>query len=715
MRIEPIDHYTLTNPASIYDEEALTAIELAGRTAQKVNEVINDHNNFTTEQEKKTSDFVQQLEQKNAAFVQQLKEDNDAFTGQMNAKFSEMETLIMSKMAFRYVYDYTNTAGVHPETTIPPIFDNGSVITIASGVYHCPTGNTIVSTEQAISHPSISSATMYYLVRAGLGSNDAFSLKLSSQIVSTDVIFCGCYFQTSANVTLHNENLFLRYDERIERRDDLNEVRKNIFYDGFVHSGAISINTTSKTISVEEALLVTVPRFSGFLTVPVKYGMSYTLPDGYIGSFMFSVPYNTNTPSDLRFGLVSAITASGVSNIYIGAFGYGKLIGNHFADTVKIKVDGVEMLSGDLKNDAGFVPAAVSDLLSDIGEEANDIVITEKILLTPDLDVEKPLRFTLDNLSKHKGETGFILDTTESGYYGYDENGFFGGAGYYDEHIQVRVRRTNSIGKEVEGKDTFWIHTPWTHKNSGTARNIMLIGDSLIDTNFVAKEVYQIFSDHSDAGGINLLGTRGTGPYYHEGRGQWSWYNYVNSDSYAGKTNPFRKDGELDLYNYAVVNNIFAIDYVFFCLGTNDVNWGAPWTSPNTLNAKIERAIANAKTFIDAFYDARYGDTTQQWDGFGIKKFFIILPTCGRKAPYDPGVNQKNLHYAIQKLNERYIAEFYDGRYSSDVSVIPWNLFTTDNALTDAVHPNEIGAKRLANLIAGAINYDEANNPIYDL
>ena len=38
--INPINHYAFTNPASVYDEEALTALELAGRTANKVNECV---------------------------------------------------------------------------------------------------------------------------------------------------------------------------------------------------------------------------------------------------------------------------------------------------------------------------------------------------------------------------------------------------------------------------------------------------------------------------------------------------------------------------------------------------------------------------------------------------------------------------------------------------------------------------------------------------
>ena len=36
--INKIEHYSINNPASVYDEESLTALELAGRTAQKVNE-----------------------------------------------------------------------------------------------------------------------------------------------------------------------------------------------------------------------------------------------------------------------------------------------------------------------------------------------------------------------------------------------------------------------------------------------------------------------------------------------------------------------------------------------------------------------------------------------------------------------------------------------------------------------------------------------------
>ncbi len=56
--IDKIGHYSLTNPASVYDEEALTALELAGRTAAKVNETVGAFNQL----EKRTNDKMKEFE-----------------------------------------------------------------------------------------------------------------------------------------------------------------------------------------------------------------------------------------------------------------------------------------------------------------------------------------------------------------------------------------------------------------------------------------------------------------------------------------------------------------------------------------------------------------------------------------------------------------------------------------------------------------------------
>lgn len=52
MALEKLGHYSLENPASVYDEEAMTALELAARTAAKANETVeafNEHEERTTE------------------------------------------------------------------------------------------------------------------------------------------------------------------------------------------------------------------------------------------------------------------------------------------------------------------------------------------------------------------------------------------------------------------------------------------------------------------------------------------------------------------------------------------------------------------------------------------------------------------------------------------------------------------------------------------
>ena len=52
MALDKIGHYSITNPATVYDEEALTALELAGRTAAKVNEAIGAFNKLEDDTDK---------------------------------------------------------------------------------------------------------------------------------------------------------------------------------------------------------------------------------------------------------------------------------------------------------------------------------------------------------------------------------------------------------------------------------------------------------------------------------------------------------------------------------------------------------------------------------------------------------------------------------------------------------------------------------------
>lgn len=47
--LKPLHHYALENPPTVYDEEALTALELVGRIGALLNRVVEDQNNHRTD------------------------------------------------------------------------------------------------------------------------------------------------------------------------------------------------------------------------------------------------------------------------------------------------------------------------------------------------------------------------------------------------------------------------------------------------------------------------------------------------------------------------------------------------------------------------------------------------------------------------------------------------------------------------------------------
>lgn len=58
-------HYSFTNPATVHDEDALTALELVGRQGAKINEVIRDQNKLRTETENNLSDQDESIRKMN--------------------------------------------------------------------------------------------------------------------------------------------------------------------------------------------------------------------------------------------------------------------------------------------------------------------------------------------------------------------------------------------------------------------------------------------------------------------------------------------------------------------------------------------------------------------------------------------------------------------------------------------------------------------------
>lgn len=83
-------HYSMTNPASVYDEEALTSLELVGRTTAKVNEVVNAQNQLKQETE-------EHLDTQDSTIASRLEAQDNRLTKQETTQIPQTVTREVQK------------------------------------------------------------------------------------------------------------------------------------------------------------------------------------------------------------------------------------------------------------------------------------------------------------------------------------------------------------------------------------------------------------------------------------------------------------------------------------------------------------------------------------------------------------------------------------------------------------------------------------------
>lgn len=92
MSIEKMNHYSLTNPASRYDEEALTALELAARTAAKMDETVEGFNKLEDVITAANKYMVENIASTTTSVLERMRENgslNDIITTQTFKDISE--------------------------------------------------------------------------------------------------------------------------------------------------------------------------------------------------------------------------------------------------------------------------------------------------------------------------------------------------------------------------------------------------------------------------------------------------------------------------------------------------------------------------------------------------------------------------------------------------------------------------------------------------
>ncbi|MCJ7857020.1 SGNH/GDSL hydrolase family protein [Lachnospiraceae bacterium NSJ-143] len=124
-------------------------------------------------------------------------------------------------------------------------------------------------------------------------------------------------------------------------------------------------------------------------------------------------------------------------------------------------------------------------------------------------------------------------------------------------------------------------------------KKIMFLGDSLINENLYPE----YFTEITENEGMELIGTRGEEGSRHEGRGGWAAYDYCNTESKYGYSNPFLNSNRKFDFKYYMENNGYeSVDYVVINLGINDLNL-AGHNSSDEILANLDTIIKSIKAF----------------------------------------------------------------------------------------------------------------------
>lgn len=259
-------------------------------------------------------------------------------------------------------------------------------------------------------------------------------------------------------------------------------------------------------------------------------------------------------------------------------------------------------------------------------------------------------------------------------------------------------------------KKSITLHSVSTNAGKGMTKKVMLLGDSLTDNgDYTSKALVELFD--SDSMNIKLIGTEGTAPAVNEGRSGWRAYTYdkcadQTDDKAMGlstsRVNPFWNSStqKFDFTYYMNTKGFNGVDYVFICLGTND----------------IARGNFNSDTEIISYWDDII-DSIKAYNS-NVKIGIWLPPT---RALYEN--NSKTAINSSLRMNKLLI-DTYDNRENENLYLVPVYLnvdpyndyngqeISTDSRSTtkikistDNVHPSVVGYNKIADVIYAYVKY----------
>ncbi|WP_409345469.1 SGNH/GDSL hydrolase family protein [Paenibacillus sp. MBLB4367] len=237
---------------------------------------------------------------------------------------------------------------------------------------------------------------------------------------------------------------------------------------------------------------------------------------------------------------------------------------------------------------------------------------------------------------------------------------------------------------------------------SGVTKKALFIGDSTTAAGKYTGELLNLFS--SDPMDIELLGSQGTAPNLHEGRGGWRVDQYFTNAS-----SPFVFNGAFNFSQYMHSQGYTRVDYVFFHLGINDIF--------NETSDSGAHAVANAAVTA---YNNMIATMKTLFPNIRIGMCLTIPPSKHQDAfgnNYGSGQTRWQYKRNWFQWNKAILAAFQnrtaeniylvplhailDTEHNMSVSTVAVNArnSTTTVRQTDAVHPADTGYNQMADAI----------------
>lgn len=247
-----------------------------------------------------------------------------------------------------------------------------------------------------------------------------------------------------------------------------------------------------------------------------------------------------------------------------------------------------------------------------------------------------------------------------------------------------------------------------TNAGANQTKKILFIGDSLTAADVYLQKLTELFNNENEQMNIELVGT--LGDYKMEGRSGWRAYTYTHcangsdestADGFYQGSNAFwnPETNKFDFSYYMNNNSFSSIDYVFICLGTNDLSRG---------NYKSEEEIIS-------YYNEIINS---------IKEFNSNV-VIGLWLPVGRGLQNKlNALLSLfdaQTMNQ-YLINNFENKENDNIYLVPTNVAInpfedynttaiqiednkTIDVVSDSVHPNQSGYYKIAKVFYYWIKY----------